>query len=211
MSEIPEGQPDEPGSPGSQDRAANEPAATGRPVADSVRLALPSEAPALADIQRRSWPQQLSSAAAETALASVTAEEMSQAWQLAISRPPDARYRVLVAVDDTRVAGFATTVPSQDPDADVRTDGQIDEFVIDPAAQRRGHGSRLLNACVDTLRADGFDRAIRWVNAGDDVARAFLTEAGWAADGSHREIGSDDGPVRIRQVRLHTDISAADS
>jgi hypothetical protein len=41
----------------------------------------------------------------------------------------------------------------------------------------------------------------------DDSLRRFLTTAGWAADGSTREIGSDDVDLRMRQVRLHTDLS----
>ena len=77
---------------------------------------------------------------------------------------------------------------------------------IDPQAQRRGHGSRLLNACVDTLRADGFARATWWVRATDDVLRRFLTEAGWAADGAHTEVAVGEGGPRLKLVRLHTDI-----
>lgn len=177
------------------------------PVADSVRLALPSEAAVIAEIQRRSWSQQLPEDAAATLLAEVAHEEMTEAWHAAITRPPEARFRVLVAIGDDRVVGFATTVPSQDPDADAQSGGAIDEFVIDPPAQRRTHGSRLLNACVDTLRSDGFSHATMWVAAADDVSRSFLTEAGWAADGSHREIGSEDEQVRIKQVRLHTDLT----
>lgn len=180
---------------------------TSSPVADSVRLALPSEAAVIAEIQRRSWSQQLPEEAAASLLADVAVEEMADAWHNAILRPPEARFRVLVAIGDERVVGFAATVPSQDPDADAKADGAIDEFVIDPPAQRRSHGSRLLNACVDTLRSDGFRHVTWWVTAGDDVTRSFLTGAGWSADGSHREIGSEDEQVRLKQVRLHTDIT----
>lgn len=177
------------------------------PMADSVRIALATEADQIAAIQRRCWSQQLPPAMAETLLGSVALPEMTEAWENAIHRPPEARYRVLVAVADNRLVGFASTIPSQDPDADARLDGAVDEFLIDPVAQRRGHGSRLLNACVDTLRVDGFRRALHWVASTDDITRAFLTEAGWAADGSHREIGADDESVRIKQVRLHSDIT----
>nr|WP_239580019.1 GNAT family N-acetyltransferase [Microlunatus panaciterrae] len=176
-------------------------------MADSVRLALASEARAIAELQRRSWSAQLPAELVQGLLAEVDLVAMTEAWEQAIHRPPEARFRVLVAVADRRVVGFASTIPSPDPDADARNDGLIDEFLIDPPAQRRGHGSRLLNACVDTLRADGFSRATRWLSSTDDVSRAFLTGAGWAPDGSHREIGPDDESVRIKQVRMHTDIS----
>jgi len=102
------------------------------------------------------------------------------------------------------VVGLATTVPSEDADAEAGQDGEVDQFVIDPVARRRGHGSRLLNACADTLRADGFGRALWWVGSTDDELRRFLVAAGWAPDGASREIGSEDGAVRLRQVRLET-------
>ncbi|MDO5498547.1 MAG: GNAT family N-acetyltransferase [Propionibacteriaceae bacterium] len=123
--------------------------------------------------------------------------------------PPLAACRVLVAVAaEGGVVGFATTLPSDDPDATAGTDGLIAEFLIDPGARGRGHGSRLLHACIDTLRADGFALATTWVRSTDDDLRRFLTSAGWAPDGSHREIGLTDDSVRIKQVRLHTDITA---
>ncbi len=135
-------------------------------------------------------------------------EEMADAWRSAIERPPRATCRVLVALDDERLVGFATTVPSADEDATPAEDGEIDQLVVDPVAQRRGHGSRLLNACADTLRADGFRRATAWVGGDDDVAQRFLAAAGWALDGASRQLGSDLTPeLRLRQVRLHTDLA----
>jgi GNAT superfamily N-acetyltransferase len=181
----------------------------GPTVADSVRLALPGEASSIAEIQRRGWMNQQPSGAAELLLSGIDVEAMTEAWERAISRPPRAQFRVLVAVERHRVVGFASTVPSEDPDAEAGVDGLIDEFAIDPAAQRRGHGSRLLNACVDTLRSDGFSRATWWMNSSDDAMRRFLISAGWAPDGGWREIGSDDETVRLKQIRLHVDISAS--
>jgi GNAT superfamily N-acetyltransferase len=176
-----------------------------RPAADSVRLAWPADAAAIADLQRRTWatqPQEI----ADVLLGSIDRESMVESWHAAIVRPPQARYRVLVAVENNHVVGFATTVPGQDPDLDPAANGQLDELEVDPSAQRRGHGSRLLNAAVDTLRADGFQRAVCWVSTVDDPRRRFLSGAGWAADGSRREIGTEEASVRLKQVRLHTDL-----
>ncbi len=174
------------------------------PVADSVRLAWPSEAAAIAGLQRRSWTAELAAEVSGPLLAAMSLEEMTQAWHTAITRPPRAAYRVLVAVGDDRLTGFATTGPSADEDADPVTDGEIDQLVVDPPAQRRGHGSRLLNACADTLGSDGFTAARCWVGTTDDRLRQFLSDAGWAADGATREIGADEFPVRLRQTRMHT-------
>jgi ribosomal protein S18 acetylase RimI-like enzyme len=172
-----------------------------------VRLAWPAEASSIAELQRRSWAVQWPADLAEVMLTSASLSEMTDSWRSAIERPPQAAFRVLVATDGKRVVGFATTMPCQDDDADPGMDGAIDQFVVDPAAQHRGHGSRLLNACADTLRADGYGRACCWVNAKDDAFRRFLTAAGWAADGATREIGPENEAVRLKQVRLHTDLA----
>lgn len=176
------------------------------PRPDSVRLALPREAAAIAALQLRTW--QADFAATPELLAELEPQQMAELWEQAITRPPIATCRVLVAVDAAnRVVGFASTIPCEDPDAEAGADGAVGEFLIDEAARGGGHGSRLLNACVDTLRADGFTRATWWIRSTDDELRRFLTGAGWAPDGSHREIGLADGSVRIKQLRLHTDIS----
>lgn len=179
-------------------------------LADSVRLAWPTEARAVAAVQRRGWlalPAPLSG----SLLAEVDEAAMVQAWEQVIARPADARQRVLVAVaGDGRVVGFATTGPSTDRDAQSGADGEVDQFWVDAPAQGRGHGSRLLNACADTLRADGFTRARWWVLTQDVALRRFLAGGGWEPDGATRTIGAEDGTVTIDQLRLHASLATED-
>ena len=118
-----------------------------RPIADSVRLAWPDEAAEIAALQRRAWAAELPADLAEKLLDSVSDVQMTEAWHAAITRPPQASYRVLVATEAGRVVGFASTMPCPDDDREPGVDGQIEEFVVDPPAQQRGHGSRLLQ-CV---------------------------------------------------------------
>ncbi len=175
-------------------------------LADSVRLALPAEAGAIAALQRRNWQQTLPKELAADVLGSVGLDEMTASWEGAILRPPLAQFRVLVALGAERVVGFAALGPSDDPDAEEGSDALVAEFAVDPVAHRQGHGSRLLNACVDALRADGFARATWWVQASDDVLRAFLAEAGWEPDGAHTEVAMVEGGPSLKLVRLHTAI-----
>lgn len=162
-------------------------------------------------MQRRSWTQLYAEPTAARLLDATDLAAMTQAWESAIQRPPLATLRVLVAIDSSqgshRVVGFAAVGPSDDPDANPAQDALVAEFAIDPLGQRLGHGSRLLQACMDTLRADGFSRATWWVRATDDPLRAFLTAAGWAPDGAHSELGSEEDATGVKFVRLHTDIS----
>ena len=79
--------------------------------------------------------------------------------------PKDARNRVLVALERNRVVGFAITSPAADPDCDPVADAELMELTVDPGERGKGHGSRLLQAAVDTMRADRFTRAVLWAIA----------------------------------------------
>jgi GNAT superfamily N-acetyltransferase len=182
------------------------------PIAEtSVRLALPAEAPAIGAVQVAVWRRSFAGLLPDELLAELDAEQFTEQWRNALLKPGEARNRVMVALAGRDLVGFAAITPSEDPDADPAQDALIAEFCIRPDATRAGHGSRLLHAVVDTARADGFTRLTIWVNATDDILRAFLTDAGWAADGAHRELGLDDqGTLRVKQVRLHTAPGADD-
>ncbi len=160
----------------------------------------------MAAVQRRAWLD-LPPALGGALLTEVDEQAQVQAWEHVLARPADARQRVLVAVGaQGRVVGFATTGPSTDPDARAGVDGEVDQLWIDPPARRQGHGSRLLNACADTLRADGFRRARWWALVPDVELRRFLAVAGWEPDGATRTIGAEDGSVTLEQLRLHTSL-----
>lgn len=174
---------------------------------DSCRLALPAEAERLAAIQRRSWQQLFPADVADRVLADVDLATMAVSWEAAILRPPLAQFRVLVALAEGRPVGFAAVGPSDDADADPADDGMIGEFIIDPPLQRQGHGSRLLNAAADTLRADGFTRATWWVRSTDDPLRRFLESAGWAPDGGHQTVGTEDEAAKVKVIRMHTSLA----
>lgn len=170
----------------------------------SVRVGWPADAPGIAAVQLRSWQQRYDGRlAAQLAEQGIGVDDLAEAWRGTLARPPQARQRALVALVHDRVVGFALTGPNADPDADPSADGEIGEFTVDPDETRAGHGSRLLQACVDTLVADKFTRAVWWVDAADDVVRAFLTSAGWGPDGASRELADEDGTA-VKQVRLHT-------
>lgn len=177
------------------------------PTADvSVRIAWGDDADAIAGVQVRAW-QVLYADVLPTEALPTDPAPVADAWRAALSKPADARNRVLVALERNRVTGFALTSPAADPDADPIADGELSELTLDPAERGRGHGSRLLQAAVDTFVADRFTRAVTWVIATDDEHRRFLTEAGWAPDGAHRELDLDGtGSTTVKQVRLHTAI-----
>jgi GNAT superfamily N-acetyltransferase len=175
------------------------------PTADvSVRVAWVEDAAAVGALQVRAWQATYAGLLPPEALA-LDPEATAEAWGEAMRSPGDARNRLLVALERNRVVGFAVVSPATDPDCDPLADAELRELVVDPDERGKGHGSRLLQAVVDTMSADRFTRAVTWTLAGDDQLRTFLTDAGWAADTAHRELDLDGtGATTVKQVRLHT-------
>ena len=178
------------------------------PSADvSCRVAWADDAPAIARLQLATRRADLADLLPAEVL-DVDPEVAADAWRTTLTRPPDGRVRVLVALERNRVTGFAITSPALDPDCDPVADAELMELTVDPGDRGQGHGSRLLQATVDTMVADRFRRAVLWATADDDALRRFLTDAGWAADGAHRELDLDGtGTTTVKQVRLHTQLS----
>lgn len=171
----------------------------------SCRVAWSDDAPAIAAVQVRAWRASYADLFPADLLAALDPDEIAEGWRASLTRPADARNRVLIALERNLVTGFALTGPAGDPDCDPVADGEITDLTVDPHRRGAGHGSRLMQAAVDTLKADRFTRSVTWLAAEDDATRAFLTAAGWGPDGAHRTLDlTGDGTVTLKQVRLHT-------
>lgn len=176
------------------------------PSADvSARVAWDADAPAIAAVQVRAWRTSYADLLPAEVLATLDAEQLAAGWEASLRRPQDARQRVLVGLERSTVTGFVVTAPATDPDCDPIATGELSDLTVDPDQRGGGHGSRLLQAAVDTLVADRFTRAVTWLPAADDRLRAFLESTGWAPDGAHRTLDlTGDGTTTLKQVRLHT-------
>lgn len=172
-----------------------------------VRLAWAADAAGIGAVQTAAWTGPYARLLPPQVVSAIDASEHSLAWEQALRRAPSARHRVLVALEANSVVGFAALCPSEDPDADPIADAELTAVHVDPDHTRRGHGSRLIAAAVDTARADGFATLRSWLFAEDDELRRFLQAGGWAADSAHRTLDLlGDGMALRRQVRLHTSL-----
>jgi ribosomal protein S18 acetylase RimI-like enzyme len=180
--------------------------ATG-PVADaSARIARASDAPAVGLVQAAVWRAAYGHVLPQDVVEQFDGPSFARVWRDSLSSPPSPRHVLLVACAGEQVVGFAAVGPSVDTDA-TETSGELLELGVHPDARRNGHGSRLLNAAVDTLRAKGFDSVSTWILATDEATRAFLTAAGLSPDSAYRDRVIDvDGTV-AREVRLTADLS----
>ena len=170
-------------------------------VADvSVRPARPEDAERVATVQLSTW-RTAYSFLPQDAL-DVPTERAAALWLRAIEVPPTPTHRVLVAMDDDELVGFAASGPAEDEQTEAV---EVSTLLVEPRWGRRGHGSRLLAATVDHWREDGATTAVSWVWERDTASQSFLAGAGWEPDGAAR--GLDTGPRIERQVRLHADVT----
>ncbi len=118
------------------------------------------------------------------------AADIEQQWAAAISSPPSRKHRVFVATDGPRVVGFAALAPTE-----------IIALEVAPEYRRQGHGSRLLAACVDTLRVAEATEVRAWAFEGDTAREAFFEGAGLGEGGVRRVIEGPNGELAERLWR----------
>ncbi len=167
-----------------------------------VRAAGADDVPEIARIQVLTWTTAYRPFLPEAVLAGLTEERAAGAWAAAVGAPPP--YRVLVAYEQDWTVGFAAIGPSGEEDASPG-DAAVAALLVEPRWGRRGHGSRLLAAAVDHLRADGLTRLVAWVPEGDGASAAFYSSAGWERDGLVRTLEADAGTVR--EARWHVSLA----
>lgn len=176
------------------------------PQADaSVRTARPNDAPAVGLVQAYVWQAEYADLLDPDTLEALTGPRFGAVWRQSLEKPPSPRHRLLVACAGPQVVGYVALGPTQDePGLPPGTTGIILDGGVHPEGRRGGHGSRLLNAAVDTLRAgdDSLEAITTWVLADAQATRAFLQTAGFEPDGAWRDrVVSDDGRT-AREVRL---------
>ena len=169
----------------------------GAPGADNtVRPAREPDLAAIGAVHARSWTGPYAEVLPPVLVAALTPDVLAEAWRTGVTAPPSPRHRLHVAVGDGIVAGFVASAPVEAPGADqgtAATDAgaapavvEIVALEVDPLHQRRGHGSRLLSAVVDTSRADGAGELHVWVHVDDAPRSGFFRSAGFDDDGARR-------------------------
>jgi len=180
---------------------------TAGPVANaSARIARPNDASAVGLVQAAVWRDAYGTVLPQEVVDQFDASSFTRVWRDSLKTPPSPEHVLLVGCRGEQVVGFAAVGPSVDPDA-TETSGEVLALGVHPEARRSGHGSRLLNAAVDTLRGSGFDTMSVWLLAGDEDTRAFLTAAGLSPDGAYRDRVVSAGGTLAREVRLTADLS----
>jgi GNAT superfamily N-acetyltransferase len=181
-----------------------------------VRPARSADAGEIARVQLATWRVAYRRMLPRHVLDNLDVDWMTRRWTDAIETPPSPRHRVFVAVEQAAqsyLVGFAASgpadaqalAPGEDPAVlDAAATAAVTDLLVEPRWGRRGHGSRLLAATVETWRTDDFAGAVAWAFERDAATRGFLTSAGWLPDGATRALDVDD--LLVPQLRLHVAI-----
>jgi GNAT superfamily N-acetyltransferase len=174
-------------------------------VADvSVRPATVQDAAEIGRLQNETWQLAYRRVLPTEVLVELDADRFAASWRAAIATPPTPTHHVLVALEGEQQVGFAAFGPDADrqpDDPEPERTAAISTLLVEPRWGRRGHGSRLLAAVVDTARTEGIRRLVAWVPAADTASLDFYRSAGWAADGLQRSL--DTGAGTVAELRLH--------
>lgn len=116
--------------------------------------------------------------------------------------PPSRRHRLLVWGRPGTVFGYLDAGPVHPEDADPTQpeSGEVYELYVDPTAQRRGGGARLLDAAEEWFRSVGYERAELSTLASNPGGQAFYRSRGWEPTG--RIVPVDLGVVAFEEVRF---------
>jgi GNAT superfamily N-acetyltransferase len=144
-----------------------------------LRPAEPADAIAVARVHVRSWQAGYRGLLPDAYLDGLRPEERAQRYDFASDdvRAP----ATMVAMDDGRLCGFATTMPARD--SDVPEHGELCALYVDPEWWSRGVGAALICAARVRLAEQGFRNAVLWLLAGNTRADRFYRIDGWAPDG----------------------------
>lgn len=147
-----------------------------------IRLARPGDEMAVARVHVRSWQVAYSKLLPDDYLDELRPEDRAKTYDFATLDP--AKPKTMVAEEDALILGFATTMPSRDPD--LPRHAELCALYVSPEQWNRRIGAALVSAARAHLVALGFQNALLWVLAGNARAERFYQLDGWTPDGNRR-------------------------
>jgi GNAT superfamily N-acetyltransferase len=136
----------------------------------TIRLAMPTDAAAIAEVRVSAWRTTYRGMIPDAYLDAMTIEDSAALWGKVLAAAPNTT-STFVAERDGRVVGFASGMMK--PEAKLGFDAELTGIYVVREAQRAGLGKRLVAAVAAAQRSHGATGMIVWVIAGNKGARAF--------------------------------------
>lgn len=147
-----------------------------------IRPAHPGDEMDVARVHVRSWQSGYRRVMPDDYLDSLRLEDRAARYNFDHTDP--AAPFTVVAAEEDRIIGFATTGPARS--APQENCGELYALYVDPDLWGSGVGRALLSAARDRMAAQGFRHALLWVLAVNPRARRFYEKNGWTTDGIPR-------------------------
>ncbi|HVQ93507.1 MAG TPA: GNAT family N-acetyltransferase [Mycobacteriales bacterium] len=170
-----------------------------------VRPAVVEDGASLGRVHVQAWQAAYQGIMPQGYLDGLDPAQRGEQWRRRLAAP-DPQTPTLVATVDGQIAGFASYGPARiTGPAGARpvqqAAGELYAINVRPDHWQRGVGRALLTAATAGLAERGFDRAVLWVAAGNQRARAVYEHYGWQPDGSART--EEVFGVTVDEVRYH--------
>lgn len=163
-----------------------------------VRLAVPDDARAIAEVHVASWRKAYDGIVPAAILDGLSVDRRAEFWRGILGAPGETRVWVVEQPDV--IAGFASSGPARDGDLGPRS-GEVGAIYLHPSAWALGLGRVLFTRTVSDLVERGFDPLVLWVLADNTRGRAFYERMGWRPDGSSRALDFDGTPIEEVRYR----------
>ncbi|HZB87689.1 MAG TPA: GNAT family N-acetyltransferase [Terracidiphilus sp.] len=147
-----------------------------------LRAAEPDDALDVARVHVRSWQAGYRGLLPDEYLGQLRPEDRAPHYDFATDDP--AKPHTIVAVEDSRICGFATTMPARD--TYLVSFGELVALYVDPNDWGCGIGVALVAAARAKMIAGGFEHAVVWVLAGNVRAMRFYERDAWTCDGTEK-------------------------
>lgn len=148
-----------------------------------VRRATVADADEVGSVHFRSWKAAVRGAVPETLLEQMSLLDGQLRWRARLA-DSSGRQPTYVATDGTFVGGFCRLLlPSPDADADAFT-AQVASLYVLPDCWRRGFGTALLTAALESLEPGEWHEVTLWSLRVSERAQAFYAKHGFELDGA---------------------------
>lgn len=145
-----------------------------------IRLALPQDAPGIAQVHVQSWQTSYRGIVTDEVLDNQSIPRRQGYWEqilVGMENNIDALHFVFVAENEQgEIVGFASGGKSRQEN--LPFEGELYAIYILEMAKRRGIGERLFRAIAEKLHAEGYRSMMLWVLADNHPGKQFYEKMG---------------------------------
>jgi GNAT superfamily N-acetyltransferase len=165
----------------------------------TLRPARQEDAASIAELNVRSWQASYRGVFPDKFLDEMKTREPQVRWLTEVLAEGSS-FRTTVAVESSKVVGFAILGPGRDSDLDPSTVHELYSLYVEPDRVGTGIGRLLMDDALRYLQSGPWTAAVLWMLRDVTPTRRFYEAAGWSPDGTDKteEIPDGNPVVQVR-------------